>query len=240
MNLEGNILYTREEKLSYVIKSFNLKTNEIANKLEISAGLVSQIQNHYNNKLRKVHLYALSSAYNIPMEIFDNEEINTEQKINNLLQKLSLKNIFTEDQNILSKLLGKWYLYSYTSNPNELEVWSTQTHIYENFSVLDVHKNAGELHIGKNQSLIIKESHNSKNITTTVFDNARITYGNFPFSRIAKSNALNREIFNFGFFSRDEMSKDKAKEILGNIDKVQLQMDHEVIDRVTASINIKG
>ncbi len=240
MDSEDTILYTREEKLNYLIKYLNLKTNEIAHKLEISASLVSQIQNHYNNKLKRIHLYALSSAYNIPMEIFDNEEINTEEKINNLLERISLKNIFTEDQKILSKLVGKWYLYSYTSSANELNVWSTQTHIYENFSVLDVHKNAGQLHIGKNQSLIIKESHNSKNITTTVFDNARITYGNFPFSRIAKSNALNREIFNFGFFSREEMSKESAKEILGNIDKVQLQMDHAVIDRIASSINIKG
>lgn len=240
MDEEESRLYTREEKLAYILKSLNLKTKDIADKLEISSGLVSQIQNHYNNKLRKVHLYALSSAYNIPMEIFENTQIDTPEKINSLMQKFSLKEIFTEDQTILAKLLGKWYLYSYTSNPNELDVWSTETYIYENFSVLDVHKNAGQLHIGQNQSLIIKESHNSKNITTTVFDNARITYGNFPFSRIAKSNALNREIFNFGFFSREEMSKERAKEILGNIDRVQLQMDHAVIDRIASSINIKG
>ncbi len=240
MDLDENILYTREEKLSYVIKSLNLKTNEIADTLEISTSLVSQIQNYYNNKLKKIHLYAFASAYNIPMEIFENSQIDTSKKIDNLMQSFSLREIFSANQDILSKLVGKWYLYSYTSSPYEENVWSTETHIYENFSVIDVHKNVGQLYIGQNQSLIIKESHNSKNITTTVFDNARITYGNFPFSRISKSNALNREIFNFGFFSREEMRKERAKEILGNINKVQLQMDHRMMDRIASSIKIKG
>ena len=44
MDLGDRVLYNREEKLSYIIKFLNLKTNDIAQKLEISAGLVSQIQ----------------------------------------------------------------------------------------------------------------------------------------------------------------------------------------------------
>jgi len=240
MDLEDKILYNREEKLTYIIKTLNLKTNHIAEKLEISAGLVSQIQNHYNNKLRKVHLYALSNAYNIPMEIFEDDTINTEAMVDNLLQQASIKSIFTNDLNILKKLVGKWYLYSYPSNLNLSEVWSTETHIYDNFQVMDIHKNKGSLYIGKNQSLIIKESHNSKNLTTTIFDNARITYGNFPFSRIAKSNSLNREILSFGFFSKRKIEKKEAQEILGDIKKVQLQMDYAVIEKITNSIEMKG
>ena len=240
MELGDSILYNREEKLSYIIKVLNLKTNDIAEKLEISAGLVSQIQNHYNNKLRKIHLYALSNAYHIPMEIFENDKINTEEMIQGLLKKSSLKSIFTDDHNILKKLLGTWYLYSYPSNQSLSEVWSTETHIYDDFRVEDVHKNRGLLHIGTNQSLIIKESHNSKNITTTIFDNARITYGNFPFSRIAKSNSFNREILSFGFFSKRKIEKQEAQKILGQIKNVQLQMDYNFIERISSSIKMEG
>ena len=82
---EGEILYNLEEKLHYVIESLNLKNRDIATKLEISSGLVSQIQNHYNGKLRKYHLHAMCHAYHIPMEIFENKSIKTKEMVDNLL-----------------------------------------------------------------------------------------------------------------------------------------------------------
>jgi len=240
MKVESQIFYNREEKLNYTLKKLNISTKDIAQTLEISTGLVSQIQHYYYGKLRKIHLYALSNAYNIPLEIFENETINSAEQIDKILKHSSVKEIFKPNPQLLDKLLGKWYLYSYPSNPNLSEVWSTETHIYEDAMVLDVHRNRGLLYIGQNQSIIIKESHNSKNITTTVFDNDRVTYGNFPFSRIAKSNNFNREIISFGFFSRREIEKNEAKEILGNIGKVQLQMDYSVIERISGAIQMKG
>jgi len=239
MNRENKILYTNEEKLKYILKKLNLTTKEISTKLEISSGLISQIQNPYNGKLKKVHLYALSHAYNIPIEIFEDESINTKETIDSMLQQASFQ-IFVPNYKLLKKLIGKWYLYSYPSNRNLSEVWSTETYIYDDFTVLDIHKNRGKIYIGKQQSILIKESHNSKNITATVFDNARVTYGNFPFSRIAKSNSYNREILSFGFFSRRNMSKTEAKNILGDIEKSQLQIDYDMIDRVSGLITMKG
>ena len=236
---EDNRLYNREEKLNYVIKKLRLSTKEISQKLEISSGLVSQIQNPFNGKLRKIHIYAISNAYNIPMDIFEDENINSKEMIDSMLKQASFK-IFEKDYQTLNRLVGRWYLYSYPSNPNLSEVWSTETHIYDDFTVLDAHRNRGRIYIGKKQSLIIKESNNSKNITTTIFDNDRITYGNFPFSRIAKSNSFNREILSFGFFSRRQIEKAEAKNILGKIEKVQLQMDYNVIDRVSGSIEMRG
>jgi len=239
MLLNDDILYSREEKLNYILKKLNLSTKEIAEKLEISKSMVSQIQNPFMGKLRKIHLYALSNAYNFSMNIFEDEMINSKEKIDKILNEASC-NIFTKDYDVLEKLIGRWYLYSYPSNPNLSEVWSTETHIYDDFTVLDAHRNRGKIYIGKKQSFLIKESNNSKNITSTIFDNDRITYENFPFSRIAKSNNFNREILSFGFFSRRDIPKNEAKEILGNIEKVQLQMDYSLIDRVSSYIQMKG
>lgn len=237
--MRDNILYNNEEKLNYVVKKLNLTTTEIAKKLEISSGLVSQIQNPFNGKLRKIHLYAISNAYNVPMDIFEDDSIRQKEQIDSILRKASF-NIFKKDYKVLEKLVGVWYLYSYPSNASLSEVWRTETHIYNDFIVLDVHKNRGELYIGKKQSIIMKESHNSRNITITLFDNDRVTYQNFPFSRIAKSNNLNKEILSFGFFSREKLERDKAKKILGEINKVQLQMDYTMIDRISSLIKIKG
>jgi len=238
---ESRFLHNNEEKLNYVIKKLNLKTKDIAQKLEISSGLISQIQNHYNGKLRKIHLYAICNAYKIPMEIFENKEVNSEAIIDALLEQTSNPNsMFQNDYKLLSKLLGTWYVYSYPSNPKLTDIWITETKIYENFHVEDMHQNTGKLYIGKKQSIILKESHNSRNITSITFDNDRVTYENFPFSRVSKSNSLNKELFNFGFFSRRKISKEKAKEILGNINEVQVQMNYELLERINACIEMKG
>ena len=236
---ENELLYSNEEKLNYILKKLKLTTKEISNKLEISASLVSQIQNCYNGKLKKIHLYALSNAYNIPMDIFEDESINSSDTIDFMLKQASFT-IFKKDYKMLEKLIGRWYIYSYPSNPNLAEVWSTETHIYDDFTVVDAHRNKGEIYIGKKQSLLMKESHNSKNITTIVFDNDRVTYGSFPFSKITKSNNFNKEILNFGFFSRDKLEKSEAKKILGTLESVQLQIDYSLIERVSGSIEMQG
>ncbi|SFV66008.1 hypothetical protein MNB_SV-14-68 [hydrothermal vent metagenome] len=233
-------LYYQEEKLKYVTKSLCLSTKEIAQKLEISQGMVSQILNYHNNKLRKIHLHAICHAYNIPIEIFENREVDTTEMIDQMLQESQNGSIFQKDYKLLDKLLGKWYLYSYPSNPNFSEVWATETYFYEDFSVEDMHKNRGKLLIGKKQSIILKESHNSKNITSITFDNNKVTYNNFAFSRVSKSNVLNQELFNFGFFSRKEMEPDEAKKILGEKNRVQLHMDYGMLKRITSSIEMRG
>ncbi len=238
---KNKYLYNNEEKLNYVIKKLNLKTKDIAKKLEISDGLISQIQNHYNGKLRKIHLYAICNAYKIPMEIFENKEVNNTKIIDSLLKQTSnINTMFQNNYKLLSKLLGTWYVYSYPSNPNLTDIWTTETKIYENFHVEDMHKNLGKLYIGKNQSIILKESNNSKNITSITFDNDRITYEIFPFSRVSKSNSLNKELFNFGFFSRRKMDKEEAKKVLGNVREVQIQMNYALLERINGCIKIEG
>ena len=236
---DSELLYTNEEKLNYIIKKLKLTTKEISLKLEISTSLVSQIQNCYSGKLKKIHLYALCHAYSIPMDIFEDETINSKESIDFMLKQASFS-IFENDHQLLKKLIGRWYLYSYPSSPNLSEVWSTETHIYDDYTVLDAHRNRGRVYIGKKQSILIKESNNSKNITATVFDNDRITYGNFIFSRVAKSNNFNKEILSFGFFSRDKIEKSEAKKILGELKSVQLQMDYSLIERVSNSIKMRG
>lgn len=234
-------LLHQEEKLQYVLKKLGLSTQDIASKLQISSALISQIQNHYNGKLRKIHLYAITHAYNIPMEIFEYDTITTTEQIDTILyQHTKLHSLFISNAKLMEKLIGTWYLYSYPSNPQETEVWETETTIYPSYMVEDFHQNRGRLYIGKNQSLILKESNNSKNFTSISFDNNRVTYEIFPFSRVSKSNNFNRELFNFGFFSKEKVSMEEAKFILGDIDKVQLQMDYAMINRISSNMKVEG
>lgn len=231
-----NIFYYNEEKLKYIIKRLNLSNREIAEKLEINRTLVANIQSYHQNRLRKCHLYAFCYAFNIPIEIFENSNINTKEKIDKILLKRD--DIFFKDYELLNKLQGKWYLYSYPSNLGFADVWETETTIYDDFSVEDMHQNRGKLLIGRNQSIILKESHNSKNITSITFDNSRVTYGKFAFSRVSKSNLLNKELFNFGFFSREKLTLDRAKEILGDRSEVQLQIKEKFLERINRNIDM--
>lgn len=225
-------LYYPEEKLKFVIETLQLKKGEVAKKLEISQTFLSQLMNYSEGKLKKLHLFAICHAYNIPIEIFNNEKINTTDKIQNLLNYTKKSStIFTNSQVMLDKLLGKWYFYSYSSQNTE-NIWETETTIYSDSTVEDKHKNRGKLFIGQNQSVILKETNNAKNLNTITFDNNRVGYDTFPFSRISKMNALNSELLTFGFCSRKKVEYEEAKNILGDYDKVQLKMDYTMLERL--------
>ena len=230
--------YHKEEKLKYVLKVLKIQNKDIAEKLDIGRVTIANIKSYHQGRLRKHHLYAICSAYNIPIEIFEDEAINTKEKVDEILKDRD--EIFIKDYELLNKLKGDWYLYSYPSSSAIAEVWETETTIYEDFFVEDMHGNRGKLFIGKNQSIILKESRNSKNITSITFDNNRVAYGIFPFSRVSKANSINKELFNFGIFSHEKLEINKAKEILGAVKGVQLQMKQDILERINESILMKG
>ena len=231
-------LFHCEDKLNYIIDYLGLKPGDISKKLEISPSMLSQIQKDYTSKLKRYHLYAISNAYTIPMEIFDNELINTPTQINALLDINQEESVFYKNEKLLEQLLGRWYLYSYPSNSNHIGVFETEHTIYVDGTVIDEHENKGRIHLGKHQSMIIKESFNSENLTAITFDNNRIPYNYFIFSRTSKSISLNKELFNFGFFSRNKLPENQVKSILGKRGDVQLQINYEMLERLSLEIKI--
>jgi len=80
--------------------------------------------------------------------------------------------------------------------------------------------------------MIIKQAHNSKNLISITFDNIHIAYGKFPFILTSKTNQLNEVMSNFGFFSREKLDIDSAIYILGDIEHIQLKMQHSLIERI--------
>jgi len=233
---------TKEEKLKYIIKKLGLVTKDIAKKLEVTSSLISQLKSEYKTStpLRNIHIYAFCFAYDVPVEIFENSSVDTAQKVDELLEQglIEKSHIFGKDDNMMAKLVGDWYMYSYPSNPQLAKVWETKTTFYENSTIIDQHNNSGFLHIGTNQSVILKKSNGTQNITTITFDNARVHYNIFIFSRVSKSNSVNKEMFNFGVCSRTKIPIDEVVIILGEINEVQLQMNYAMLDRVGKRIKI--
>jgi transcriptional regulator with XRE-family HTH domain len=239
-NFKGK-LYDNKVKLAYIQKRLNLATKDMAKRLEVSSAFISKLKNPFDTttRLRSLHIYAICFSYNIPLEIFENSDIDTTDKIDEILNQHHKENaIFHYNKEILNKLVGTWYMYSYPSNLRLTDIWETKTTFYDDYRVEDEHQNQGTINIGQNQTIILKESNGSKNITSITFDNSRIFYNVFLFSRVSKSNSMNKELFNFGLCSRKRLKKALVKEILGDINKVQLQMNYTLLERVSLAIEM--
>ncbi|RUM75306.1 MAG: hypothetical protein DSZ11_02490 [Sulfurovum sp.] len=233
-------LYNSSDRLKYITTLLHLNTNDIAQKLDVSASFISHLYRDSSAKLRNLHLYAFSSAYNISMEAFEykkEEEFVTQDEIRDIVHRNRdiEDNKFKKDIKIICKLVGKWYMYSYPSNPKQIkeELWETETLFYADGTVEDEHHSVGYILSNQNQTIILKESSFSKNITSVTFDNSQIGYNVFLFSRVSKSNGVNRELFNFGVASKNRMNLEDVKYILGDRAKVQMKIDVYLKERMT-------
>jgi len=243
--MQDSKLYNSSDRLKYITTLLHLNTNDIAQKLDVSASFISHLYRDSSAKLRNLHLYAFSSAYNIPMEVFEykkDEEFVTQDEIRDIVyrnreivHRNREKDKIKKDIKIINKLIGEWYMYSYPSNPKQIkeELWETKTLFYADGTVKDEHHNMGYLLSNQNQTIILKESSFSKNITSVTFDNSQIEHNVFLFSRVSKSNGVNRELFNFGVASKNRMNLEDVKYILGDKAQVQMKIDVYLKERMS-------
>jgi hypothetical protein len=194
-----------------------------------------------SSTLKKIHMESIERHHRIPMSIWENSLAFDKEKINQLIEEhrafssngtLSFEeedSIFTKNQKLFNQLKGIWYAYIYPSNPKSAEetegVWIVETTIHDDYSVVDYWGNAGYLKIGKNQSLIIKEPYENNDLTVIRFSNRHVSFENFRFTIVSNQNGTIDEMVNFGFYSRNKYSPQEAKEILGDMENVQLKLD---------------
>lgn len=231
--------YNREEKVSFLIDHLKLNVKDIANLWEVQSNYISKLREQSHNSLRTMHLYAFTGAFNIPFEVFD-KTIKTSTQVIDILEeqkKEKREELFSKNEQVLEDIKGEWYAYFYPSNRFS-EIYRIKTTIEPDGTVSDENGNQGKLFIGTNQSLIIKEAKNSKNLITITFDNHQVAYNMFHFSLTSKRNHNNLEMFNYGFFSRYEIETDMLKEILGAKEKVQLKMECDFAERISEYVTL--
>ena len=236
--MSNKIFNSKEEKLDFIIKKKSLNVNEIASNFGLNASSISKMRNPFNSMLKPIHLFAFESAYGIPYKIFKDESINTKEQISNILneqKKKISKTIFHQNEELLTQLVGDWYAYLYPSDSTE-NIYEIKTTIYKDGTVMDENQNYGKIYLGKRQSIIIKESKNSQNLVSITFDNMQVPFGMFSFTLVSKKNFVHRKMCSYGFFSKKELTEEVVKKILGNIEKVQLQLDYTFEERLNAFI----
>ncbi len=234
-------LYYPEEKIDFLIKYLKLNVKDIAELFGVQSNYISKLRNQEHNTLKPLHLYAFTGAFNIPFEVFHKtvKDSNSIKKILTKEKQMQEKSFFTQDEQVLQNLEGIWYAYFYPSN-QFADVYRIKTIFHNDGGVSDENGNQGKVLIGKNQSLMVKEAKNSKNLISITFDNHQVAYEMFHFSLVSKRNHVNREMFNYGFFSRYEIELDRVKTILGEKKSVQLKMQCEFVERIAEHVEIIG
>ena len=232
--MDNKIFENDEEKLAFILKYRSLSNSEIASKFGVTSGTISKMKTEYNSTLKPAYLYAFESAYGIPYKIFEDKNINTPKQIIEILdekKEKTSKDVFYDNEELLTQLVGDWYAYLYPSNSTN-DIYELKTSISKDGSVIDGSKNHGKLYLGKRQSIIIKESQNSQDLISITFDNMQVSFGMFSFTLVSKRNMVHRKMCSFGFFSKKELTEEVAKEILGDIEKVQFKLDYDFEERI--------
>jgi len=230
------------EKLDYILDTY-MSASDVTKKFGFgSNSMISSLRNKNNSQtLLPVHQEGLEKHFDIPMQIWDKSLPMDKKSIDSMIKEykeskqkidISTNNIFKENKDLLDKLIGDWYGYFYSSNI-ELKIHSIKTTIDNNYNVIDENNNRGKLFLGTNQSMIIKESFNSKNLVSITFTNIQVAYEIFSFSLVSKQDQINNEMFNFGFFSREELDEEVVIKTLGDIGTTQLKIDREFLERLT-------
>lgn len=240
------LLETKEEKFKFLIQEyFKLTQKELAKEFDVRETEMSKIINNQEKKLKNIHILGFCHLYDVPYEIFTNKKLDTEEKVILFLDSYKSsqeEEIFQKDEQLMKNLVGTWYAYLYPSSlisPIQNNgIWIVKTVITEDYKVIDEHNNKGILQVGKHQSLIIKEANTEKNLTVIRFLNRQVTYKIFRFVIVSNQNITNNDMVNFGFYSKEKYSPEIAKEILGDIKKVQLKLDLEFDERMSAFVRI--
>jgi hypothetical protein len=218
---------------NHITKAFGFKSNTMISNLR---------NNKHPSTINQLYMDGLEKYFDIPKEVWENVDISDNQLDKLIVQYRKNKKsnqidtIFSKNQKLFNKLKGVWYAYLYASNPNSAKesegIWIVQTTINNDYSVVDYWGNRGYLKLGKNESLIIKESYDNNDLTIIRFPNRQVPSQHFRFVIVSNQNNTENEMVNFGFYSKVKYSAKEAKRILGDKNKMQLKLDIEFNNRL--------
>ena len=228
------------KRFKIVINELPYNDYEIAKKLGISKNFISRLKNGYD-KIKPLHYYALNSAYNIPIEIFENDKI-TENEILNLLRNNNKFITKTKkfNQKYLKLLQGKWYLYNYYSLDNylyedKLEINNLEIKHINEKKQFDYSGNIIEMN---SQYTILKLYKENSQIYIIIYNrNLELEKNKLYAIMFGKSSYFNRDFTQFIILSKEKLSKDRAKVILGNRETIQMHINDRFLDRLNKDEN---
>lgn len=142
---------------------------------------------------------------------------------------------------VLETISGEWYHYLYGSRT----FWEDRVIIYKNGKVAYYSNNKkieeGEIINKKFQSVVLFDDPITKRLFTMVFDHHPYLIQKAFFTKnIAKQFEKELDIFSVGILSRDRISIEKAKEILGDINEVTFLEENSIRERLSEYLRRKN
>jgi len=232
---------TPKEKLNFILETIPHSQKQIAEILGINETNISQWKN--KEALKRYQYLALESAFSIPIEIFENKNIDSKEKILSLLQKFKQPESIpsdTIDKKTLKLLNGKWYLYGY---------FSVFEKIYEDILLI---KNKEIIHFNHKGDMDYKgkvlESNafytslllqKKSDVTYIVLNNRSMDKELFYGIVITKSSFFHQDFMQLILLSKNKIELNSSKKILGNKEITQLHIKREFIEKIAHFNNNK-
>ena len=134
---------------------------------------------------------------------------------------------------LLKNLSGIWYHYIYGSK----QFWEDKIQIFENGKVEyyseEKKTELGEIIVKEYESIMLLDDPVTKRAVTVVFNNQLYQIQKAFFTKvIAKQLETDLDMFSIGILSRRPIPKDRAMEILGDVDEVRVLENRNMSERL--------
>ncbi len=221
---------TNIEKFISVKKILDISSTSIAKILEINKTNITHWEK--SNRLKTLHIYAFCKAFEIPLEIFTNNSINSHQKIADYITQTKENSmLYNNSQKLIQKLQNEWFIYIYSSEIDNKFILEIKCTINENYQVcLSVEQTdyQGKIYILQDQSLIIVNNIELEHKIYITFENNKIDTLFFSCLKY-KNNLLTASVINIALFSKESLSQEKIEDLLGNIGNNKIIIDDNMI-----------
>jgi len=218
------------EKIQLIIKRNDFSQKKLAKIMGISTSELSQRLTHHGQKpLRKIDILAISKVLNIPSEIFNKNftESSLEKFLNNNKKKDVVLN--KNDLEIMEKLIGKWFIYGYSSAPQlsgEFYKFEIVIDMQQNikYSLHDIEEGIGKVAFRKHNIMFILYFREEKD-EICIFQKEKVIKEIFFSSYKSSSFILYEPIVGFCIISKFELHDKELHKILKSKNETQLLFD---------------
>ena len=164
----------------------------VYNELEIDRE-IQKYKNETEEQEREKRIFKSLKKHQLIPKDLNSKEVLTNESIDKIVKEYKEKlfvnreddinKLFPQDQRIWNNLKGDFYAYMYGShvfNGNR-EIKCIKTTFYDDFQVIDQHKNKGVVLLGDYQGIIIKKTPNAGYFSIIIFHTKQVTFGTFRF-----------------------------------------------------------
>lgn len=243
---------TNGDKINYLIELLGLTNKEISEKLKVHHTAICHWKKD-DGRLKRVHIYAFSMAYNIPIDIFvldddvKENKFDTESKIRESVRdyqedKIKKSNSLKSDKIIKRLSTTHYYGYNFSNRKNHIDIHENRFVISDDYTISNYNNDdelirEGTVEITEFQSTLKLKSQRTNTYLNIIFDNDRILDNIFYALFSSKIIVSNDDIMGICILSKNKLPKYLIKYLLQNRRESQLVVRNRLKNRILDNLN---